>query len=191
MVLGSVQECTHCSGPRVTPLPFGDALVAGGAPTQVQVLSVRRLAPPPAIGTLLQLPQGEPAVQALRLRKSGTLALMLIETWLPESLGHNITPVSLKTQSTERILLDQGVRFGKIVQEVSAELTDPTRAKAAATSFTPQRSGARASDDRRQGVSTNTLSSARGNWPRRPIATSAAPSGALSTLRSVPRFPEN
>ncbi len=106
-----------------------DALVAGGAPTQVEVLSVRHLPPPPAIATLLQLPQGEPAVQALRLRKAGTLALMLIETWLPESLSGKLPPAALKTQSTERILLDQGLRFGKIVQEVSAELADPTRAK--------------------------------------------------------------
>ena len=96
--------------------------------TQVQVLAVRTEHPPAQVGSLLKLAPGEPAVHALRLRKSGDTPLMLTDAWVPERIGKKVTEGSLKRKALYLILLDQGVQFGRIVQEISAEAADPYRA---------------------------------------------------------------
>ena len=53
---------------------------------------------------------------------------MLTEAWIPERLGSRITEAALHKRPLYQILLDQGVRFGHVIQEISAEAADPWRA---------------------------------------------------------------
>ncbi|WP_423916386.1 GntR family transcriptional regulator [Caballeronia sp.] len=96
--------------------------------TDVQVLYVRSEVPPESIGTLLQLETGEKAITALRLRKSGGVPLMLIEAWVPHSIGKAVSEAALKKEALYEILIRQGIGFGRIIQEFSAEAADATRA---------------------------------------------------------------
>jgi GntR family transcriptional regulator len=96
--------------------------------TQVEVLAVRTEQPPAQLRALLQLGPDEAAVHALRLRKSGSTPLMLTDAWVPERLGRKVTEAALRKKPLYRILLDQGVEFGRVIQEISAEAADPYRA---------------------------------------------------------------
>lgn len=96
--------------------------------TQVKVLAVCTESPPAQERTQLQLPAGEQAVHALRLRLAGTTPLMLTDAWVPEAIGRKVTEAALKRKPMYQILLDQGVTFGRVIQEISAEAADPSRA---------------------------------------------------------------
>jgi GntR family transcriptional regulator len=96
--------------------------------TQVRVLGVRSEVPPAQVRALLQLADSEPAVHALRLRSAGDTPLMLTDAWVPEQLGRKVTEAALRRKALYLILLDQGVQFGRVVQEISAEAADPYRA---------------------------------------------------------------
>lgn len=93
--------------------------------TQVQVLAVRTEVPPALVRAQLQLAAGAPAVHALRLRHAGTTPLMLTDAWVPESAGRKVTEAALKRKPMYQILLDQGVVFGRVIQDISAEAADP------------------------------------------------------------------
>lgn len=96
--------------------------------TQVRVLDVRTDTPPALVRAQLQLAEGERAVHALRLRQAGDTPLMLTDAWVPEAVGRKLTPAALKRKPMYQILLDQGVAFGRVIQEISAEAADPHRA---------------------------------------------------------------
>jgi GntR family transcriptional regulator len=96
--------------------------------TQVEVLAVRTEAAPAQIAAALQLAADERAVHALRLRKSGDTPLMLTDAWVPERIGRKVTEAALRKKPLYQILLDQGVQFGRVIQEISAEAADPYRA---------------------------------------------------------------
>jgi GntR family transcriptional regulator len=97
--------------------------------TEVQVLSVTAEVPPEPVRALLQLSPGQRAVRAQRLRKSGEVPLILNDVWVAESLGRKVTAAALKRQALYEILMAQGVRFGRVIQEISAEAADPYRAR--------------------------------------------------------------
>jgi GntR family transcriptional regulator len=98
--------------------------------TVVQVLEVTQDEPPRDIGSLLQLPAGSKAVHALRLRlnRSGDPA-MLTDAWVPASVGKRVTETALKKKALYEILMAQGVQFGRVVQEITAVVGDPHRAR--------------------------------------------------------------
>lgn len=96
--------------------------------TQVQVLDVRTELPPAQVRDQLQLAPDEMAVHALRLRSAGDTPLMLTDAWVPLALGRKVTPAALRRKPLYMILLDQGVQFGRVLQEISAEAADPYRA---------------------------------------------------------------
>ena len=54
---------------------------------------------------------------------------MLSDAWVPARLGKQVTAASLRKHALYEILLAQGVKFGRVIQEVTAELSDPIRAK--------------------------------------------------------------
>jgi len=96
--------------------------------TEVQVLDVEQALPPPDVAALLQLPAGERAVHALRLRSIEGTPVMLTEAWVPTDLGRRVTPAQLRRKALYEILMGQGVEFGRVVQEFSAQMADPQRA---------------------------------------------------------------
>jgi GntR family transcriptional regulator len=54
---------------------------------------------------------------------------MLLDTWLPQDLGRPLTAKALGKRAMYELLLDQGVKFGRVVQEITAQAADPERAR--------------------------------------------------------------
>jgi len=106
-----------------------DGLRQTAIETVVQVLQVEHAVPPRDVGLLLQLPAGEKAMHALRLRinRKGEPA-MLTDAWVPAHLGKRATEAALRKKALYEILMAQGVQFGRVVQEISATVGDPQRA---------------------------------------------------------------
>ena len=96
--------------------------------TQVRVLSVGTEQPPAQVRAQLHLAAGEAAAHARRLRHVGPTPLMLTDAWVPEPVGRKLTEAALRRKPMYRILLDQGIAFGRVIQEISAEAADPSRA---------------------------------------------------------------
>ncbi|MDO8769761.1 MAG: GntR family transcriptional regulator [Burkholderiaceae bacterium] len=101
--------------------------------TDVRVLSLENTRPPLDIAMLLQLTTGESAVHALRLRSAGNTPLMLTEAWIPANFGERITKKALEKNAMYELLMRQGVKFGRVVQEISAEAATPRNAELLST----------------------------------------------------------
>ncbi len=110
-------------------LGFVDGLRKQAQNTQVIVLEVSMQLPPAVLALQLQLDKGVEAVHAVRLRSVGKMPVMVTDAWVPASLGHGITAAKLRKQALYEILLDQGVRFGRVVQEITALSAEPHHAK--------------------------------------------------------------
>lgn len=106
-----------------------DSLRQTASETQVQVLRVEQVEAPSDVAALLQLAPGEKAVHALRLRSMNGTPVMLSDAWVPARLGRKVTAASLRKQALYEILMAQGVKFGRVIQEITAELSDPASAK--------------------------------------------------------------
>lgn len=124
---------TFVRGDSAPPVPqatlsFIDTLRKHAEETDVRVIEVERLAPPPDIARLLELAPAEPAVHAVRLRLIDAEPVMITQAWVPERLGRRITAASLARRPLYQILMAQGVRFGRVVQEISAQAADPSHA---------------------------------------------------------------
>lgn len=118
--------------PLARPVPslgLIDSLRKTAESTQAEVLDVARGVPPPDIAALLQLAPDELAVNALRLRSMGRSPVMLTDAWVPARLGKRITAAALKRQALYEILLSQGIRFGRAVQEITAVAADASQAR--------------------------------------------------------------
>lgn len=119
------------NGPATAPqatLGFIDTLRRHAEETQVRVLHVEHALPPADIARLLALAPGEKALHAIRLRLMDEVPVMLTDAWVPERLGRKITVATLRKQALYQALMAQGVRFGRVVQEIGAETADPHRA---------------------------------------------------------------
>lgn len=122
-----VLETPALSRPPLT-LSLMDSLRASVMEMHAEVLSLGHETPPHDVAKLLQLSQGEKAIHAVRVRLnlSGSPA-NLTDCWLKSSFGTGVTRTSHKKSTLYEILLSQGVRFGRIVQEFSATVGDPDR----------------------------------------------------------------
>lgn len=123
-VLGDVPA----PAPQAT-LSFIDTLRWHAEETQVRVIEVRHTEAPPHIAALLGLQPGEKAVHAVRLRLKQGHPVMMTDAWVPERVGRKITAALLKKNALYEVLMAQGVRFGRVVQEIGAEAADPHRAQ--------------------------------------------------------------
>jgi GntR family transcriptional regulator len=106
-----------------------DGLAKSAAETQVEVIEVRRMPAPPLVTKLLQIAANAQAHHSLRLRRMGTVPVMLTDVWVPGDLGHKITAAALKKRAMYELLQSQGVTFGRVVQTISAVAADPRRAR--------------------------------------------------------------
>ncbi len=109
-------------------LSLVDSLNLVATQTRVRVLGVMRIAPPPNVAALLGIGPDEQAVRALRLRSIGDLPVMYTDAWVPITVGKKVTAASLQKLPLYEILMAQGVKFGRVVQEINAEVADPTMA---------------------------------------------------------------
>lgn len=112
------------SRPQAT-LGLLDSLGKTARETEVQVLRVETRAPPSDIAAQLDLASGEPAVHAVRLRSSRGVPLMVTDAWVPERVGSHITAAALKDRALFEILMAEGIKLGRVIQEVTAVSADP------------------------------------------------------------------
>lgn len=97
--------------------------------TDVAVLTVERTRPPQEVADLLELPDDQLAVCAIRLRSVDGVPVMLTDAWVPERLRKGVTASKLRRMALYEVLLGQGITFGRVVQEFSSVLADPVRAR--------------------------------------------------------------
>ena len=93
--------------------------------TDVEVLCFERALPPDSAMDLLQLEAGERAIHAVRRRSLDGVPVMLTDAWIPVRLGQGVTAARLRLKPLYEVLLDQGIRFGRVVQEFTAVVADP------------------------------------------------------------------
>lgn len=121
------------TGVRAQPsLSFIDELRQLGR-TDVEVLSFQRDVPPPEIAALLQLGEGVPAIHAVRVRRTGGVTLMHTNAWVPTDIGKVVTRAALQKKPMFQLLMDKGVCFGRVVQEIGAVSASPELAQVLAT----------------------------------------------------------
>lgn len=106
-----------------------DELSKQARETDVEVLQFERAPPPDSVMALLQIEAGEQAVHAVRLRSLDGVPVMLTDAWVPARLRKGVTASSLRKLALYEVLLAQGVKFGRVVQEFTAVVADPDRAR--------------------------------------------------------------
>lgn len=111
-------------------LGFVDSLRKQAHATRVTVLElVPGAEPPPVVALQLQLQPGDRAWHAVRLRSTEEHAVMVTDAWVPDRFAHGITRAKLQKQALYEILMAQGIRFGRVVQEISAVPAEPDHAQ--------------------------------------------------------------
>ena len=116
------------TGANLTTLGFVDELRHTAQSTEVRVIVVETVVPPPRVRAFLQIPLDEVAIHAVRVRVASGIPLMITEAWVPVDVGQGITPAALKKKPMYEVLNGLGVTFGRVVQEISAESADPYKA---------------------------------------------------------------
>ncbi|SPC05113.1 Transcriptional regulator, GntR family-like protein [Cupriavidus oxalaticus] len=106
-----------------------DSLRQAAIDTNVQVLQVEQVEAPLDVASMLQLVPGEKAVHALRLRSIDDTPVMLTDAWVPTRFGKQVTAASLRKHALYEILLAQGVKFGRVIQEITTQVCDPLNAR--------------------------------------------------------------
>ncbi len=115
--------------PRANPnLSLIDSLHQSATYTDVRVLEVGQVVPPPSIAALLKLREGEAAMHAVRMRSIKGTPAMWTEAWVPADVGGKITAAALRKRALYLLLMDQGITFGRVVQEITTQLADPALA---------------------------------------------------------------
>ena len=110
-------------------LGFIDALRKTATETDVEVLNVEHAEPPADIARQLDIVAPAKAMHAVRLRSYKSTPVMVTEAWIPTDVGRTITAKELKKRALYEILIGQGVRFGRVVQEITAVAASPFYAK--------------------------------------------------------------
>lgn len=120
------------AAPRASrPQPnFGllEALGEQARETDVTVLKVETAPAPPTVALQLQLAAGAAAVHAVRLRSVQGTPMMVTDAWVPHDLGRHVTEAELRRRALFEILADEGVKFGRVIQEMTAVAADPVLA---------------------------------------------------------------
>lgn len=97
--------------------------------TRVEVIEAGLRNPPPSIAALFEQEAGAEAVYALRVRRAAEVPLMITEAWLPARFARVVSMASLRKKALFELLLAAGVKFGRVLQEFSAEGADPRSAR--------------------------------------------------------------
>ena len=93
-----------------------------------QLLSSEQAMPPPDVAILLKLKVGQPAHHTRRLRSENGAPVVISEAWVPANLLPKVTESAARKNLLYQLLLAQGIMFDRVVQEISAESTDPETA---------------------------------------------------------------
>jgi GntR family transcriptional regulator len=125
--------------PSIVPSPalsVLDSLRKAQLETSVEVIDLALREPPARIKSELALAEDD-ALYALRLRSDKTTEepLMITEAWLPTRFSELVTRQSLARRALFEILDTAGVTMGRVVQEITAEVADPLKARLLQTSI--------------------------------------------------------
>jgi len=101
-------------------LNFIDSMRKTQSETQTEVIVVENAPPPADIAEQLDLLSGAKCVHAIRLRRSTDTIVMITEAWVRGNAGAGITRQALLKHPLFDILASQGVRFGRVIQEITA-----------------------------------------------------------------------
>lgn len=97
--------------------------------TTVKVVEFESLAAPPWVADRLELAAGDLVQRSVRVRLRHGVPVMLLTTWVPNRWAETISRADLGRRSLNELLAERGVRFGRVVQEISATLADPLQAE--------------------------------------------------------------
>lgn len=98
-----------------------------GRGTQVKVIEVRTDMPPDAVRRSLRLSHGSQALFVRRVRSVRGSPLLLSDVWLPTRFSDVLTEQTLAKRAMYELLGAAGVRYGRMVQTITAEVAGPVR----------------------------------------------------------------
>lgn len=99
------------------------------ADTTVKVMELDIVPAPPWVASRLYLTPGELVQRSVRLRLRHDVPVALLTAWVPHRWSHDITRDELAQRPLNELLRQRGLRFGRVVQEISACLADPLQAQ--------------------------------------------------------------
>ena len=119
------------TGNRPVPaaLTLLDGLSKAQMETSVEVVDLGLRTPPPHVAAALGSVAAGEALYVLRVRISGDEPLMLTEAWLPARFAEILTVERLERRALFKLIRDSGITLGRVVQEITAEIADPVRAR--------------------------------------------------------------
>jgi GntR family transcriptional regulator len=120
---------------RPNPHSLRASLQRAQAKTRATVVEFGTRPAPPLVRQALRLREGSNVLYILRVRSQGVQPVMLTEAWLPEHHADAVTAVALGRSALYELLESSGVRLGRFVQEITAEIADPTRARLLGTNI--------------------------------------------------------
>jgi GntR family transcriptional regulator len=105
--------------------------------TTVQIIDVETRRPPERVRAALELADEAEALYVLRVRhdKVDGVPLMISEAWLPARLAGQVTRETLQRRPLFEVLAAAGVAMGRVTQEITAEMADPSRAQLLGTAI--------------------------------------------------------
>lgn len=118
---------------RPNPYSLRASLQRAQTETQATVIEFEKRPAPPLVRQALRLSEGSNALYILRVRSQGGQPVMLTEAWLPERHEAAVSADALGRHALYELLEASGVRLGRFVQEISAVIADPTRARLLST----------------------------------------------------------
>lgn len=101
-----------------------------GRRTEVRLVSFSYVIPPPAIAEALELPNGEPAQHAVRVRRMSGRPFSHLTTFVPVRIGQTFSETDLTVLPLLSLLERSGIRIGTARQTISAALAGPEVASA-------------------------------------------------------------
>lgn len=107
-----------------------DSLKEMGRRTEVRVLAFGYLVPPPPIAAALELPEGEPAQHAVRIRRTAGGPFSHLTTFVPLRIARDWGAEDLARLPLLALLERSGVRIGTARQTIGATLAGPDIAAA-------------------------------------------------------------
>jgi GntR family transcriptional regulator len=125
------------AAPPTPPSTVMDGLRKAQLETSVQIIDVQTRRPPDRVRAALELGGEDEALYVLRVRhdKVDGEPLMISEAWLPARLAGHVTRQALERQPMFEVLAAAGVAMGRVTQEITAEMADPSRAQLLGTAI--------------------------------------------------------
>jgi GntR family transcriptional regulator len=122
---------TFVRGGAALPLVVADVsdvlthLKEMGRRTEVRLLSFGYVVPPAPVAQVLELPPGEAAQCAVRVRRMAEGPFSHLTTHVPGRIGHTYSEADLASQPLLALLERSGLRIGRARQSIGATLAGP------------------------------------------------------------------